>query len=224
MCTSPKKSFRAAYTSGFTLIELLTVIAIVGILSAIALPVVSKATSTAKQSKKMAVFRQYGIAHSLFVNDNKGNVVFVKIPSDTFKTLLLPYFNFPQNQKVDFFKPVDLSDPTYEGYDPEKPWNNGFGMNNKIALPDDIRKNNDPTRPYKLTSITYPQHRVLFGDSVVTEMQIDPLNLDACLVTSRHAGGRKGMFILFNNSVVLYTKTKAEAAMKDPATIGTIPE
>jgi prepilin-type N-terminal cleavage/methylation domain-containing protein len=224
MCTSPKKSFRAAYTSGFTLIELLTVIAIVGILSAIALPVVSKATSTAKQLKKMAVFRQYGIAHSLYVNDNKGNVVFVKIPQDTFKTLLLPYFNFPQNQKVDFFKPVDLSHPTYEGYDPEKPWNNGFGMNNKIALPDDTGKNNQPDHPYKLTNITYPECRVLFGDSVVTEMQIDPLNLDACLVTSRHAGGRKGMFILFNNSVVLYTRNKAVAALQKPAMVATIPE
>jgi prepilin-type N-terminal cleavage/methylation domain-containing protein len=223
MCTSRKKSFRAAYTSGFTLIELLTVIAIVGILSAIAFPFVSKAMSAAKQAKKMAVFRQYGIAHSLYVNDNKGNVVFVKIPQDTFKTLLLPYFNTP-NQKTDFFKPVDLSDPTYEGYDPGQPWNNGFGMNNKIALPDDIRKNNDPTRPYKLTSITYPQHRVLFGDSVVTEMQIDPLNLDACLVTSRHAGGRKGMFVLFDNRVVLYSRAKAEAAMNDPAKVAAIIE
>jgi hypothetical protein len=171
----------------------------------------------------MAVFRQHGIAHSLYVNDNKGNVVFVKIPQDTFKTLLLPYFNTP-NQKTDFFKPVDLSDPTYEGYDPGQPWNNGFGMNNRIALPGDTRKNNDPARPYRLANITDPQSRVLFGDSTLTEMQIDPLNLDACLVTSRHGGGKKGMFVLFDNRVVLYTRAKAEAAMKDPATIGTIPE
>jgi prepilin-type N-terminal cleavage/methylation domain-containing protein len=224
MSNSAKKTFRTAYASGFTLRELLTVIAIVGILSAIAVPALSKAMSAAKQAKKMAVFRQYGIAHTLYVNDNKGNVVFVKIPQDTFKTLLLPYFNFPQNQKVDFFKPVDLSHPTYEGYDPEKPWNNGFGMNNKIALPGDTGKNNQPDHPYKLTNITYPECRVLFGDSVVTEMQIDPLNLDACLVTSRHAGGRKGMFVLFNNRVILYNRAKAEIAMTDPAMFATIPE
>lgn len=117
MGTSLKKSFRAADKSGFTLIELLTVIAIVGILSAIAFPLVSRSMSAAKQAKKMAVFREYGIAHSLFVNDNKGNVVPVYDRSSpavaAFKSLLLPYFS-AKNQKADFFKPDDLTDGTFK--------------------------------------------------------------------------------------------------------------
>ena len=228
MSTSLKKSFRAADKSGFTLIELLTVIAIVGILSAIAFPLVSTSMSAAKQAKKMAVFRGYGIAHSLFVNDNKGNVVPVYDRSSpaaaAFKSLLLPYFS-AKNQKADFFKPDDLTDPTYEGYDPNLPWNNGIGMNTRIVLPVNNSVNNwKDGGPYKLMNITYPQTRVLFGDCTVDTFSIDPLKLDTCLVTSRHGGGKKGMFVLFDNRVVLYSRAKAEAAMNDPAKVPAIIE
>jgi len=230
MSTSPKSSFRFAVKSGFTLIELLTVIAIVGILSAIAFPLVSRSMSAAKEVKKMAVFREYGLAHSLFVADNKGNVVPVadqRVPGTTgvaFRALLLPYFG-AKNQKAEFFKPVDISHPTYADYDPEVPYNNGIGMNTRIVLPVNNRVNNwRDGGPYKLISITHPQYRVLFGDSKVKEYFIDPLKLDDSLITSRHGSGTKGMFVLFDNSVVLYTKTKASMAMNDPAKVPTIQE
>jgi hypothetical protein len=188
--------------------------------------------ANATEAKKIGVFRQYGIAHSGFVADNNGNVVPVYDRSSTdpnvsqpgFKTLLLPYFG-EKNQQGAFFKPVDISHPSYQGYDPGKPWNNGIGMNTRIVLPEKNSVNNwREGGPYKLFTITYPQYRVLFGDCTADTYSIDPLKLDQCLVTSRHGGGKKGMFVLFDTRVVLYTRAQAEQAMKDPSQVPNTPD
>jgi len=56
----------------FTLVELLTVIAIVGILAAIIIPVVGKVRDTAKLTAGVNNLRQATLATILFANDNKG--------------------------------------------------------------------------------------------------------------------------------------------------------
>ena len=57
---------------GFTLIELLTVIAVVGVLAAILIPVAGRVRASAKQSKCAASLRTIHQAFGLYASDNKG--------------------------------------------------------------------------------------------------------------------------------------------------------
>jgi prepilin-type N-terminal cleavage/methylation domain-containing protein len=65
-------SARSSAVVGFTLIELLTVIAIIGILAAILIPVVGKVRSNAKFSINVSNVRQWTYACTLHINDHKG--------------------------------------------------------------------------------------------------------------------------------------------------------
>ncbi|AHF91754.1 N-terminal cleavage protein [Opitutaceae bacterium TAV5] len=55
----------------FTLIELLTVIAIIGILAAIIIPVVGKVRETARKTRCLSATRQIGIAFLAYAGDHK---------------------------------------------------------------------------------------------------------------------------------------------------------
>ncbi len=61
--------------AAFTLIELLTVIAIIGILAAILIPVVSSVRESARGSKCVSNMRQIGNAILLYANDNDGRIL-----------------------------------------------------------------------------------------------------------------------------------------------------
>ena len=66
-----RRGFSAPSTKAFTLIELLTVIAIIGVLAGIMIPVVSKVRSAAKASACVSNLREMGRAFLLYANDNK---------------------------------------------------------------------------------------------------------------------------------------------------------
>lgn len=77
MNPTPNKSFFSAAAKNrhaFTLIELLTVIAIIGILAAIIIPVTTRVRESAKQASCLTNMRQIGVANALYTADNKGQL------------------------------------------------------------------------------------------------------------------------------------------------------
>src|SRR5262245_25915619 len=56
---------------GFTLIELVVVIAIIGILAALLLPVMSTAKEKGRRTKCISNLHQFGVANTLYADDNR---------------------------------------------------------------------------------------------------------------------------------------------------------
>lgn len=78
---------------GFTLVEMLSVIAVVGILAAIIIPVVSGVRERAKEGASLANLRQIGAGLSLYVNDNNGELPLLSVDyaNQYWSRSLMPY-------------------------------------------------------------------------------------------------------------------------------------
>jgi prepilin-type N-terminal cleavage/methylation domain-containing protein/prepilin-type processing-associated H-X9-DG protein len=146
--------------SGFTLIELLTVIAIIGILAAILIPVVGKARESAQRAQCVSNLRQIGTGIYLYADDHDGRMpgpYFAPIPHSTtgtsatrvFTNDMAPYLqpNAPRNEQT--IIDVVVSPAFYRHFNAEADVRNGisyrlntvdelFGNNSSSNLPNPL--------------------------------------------------------------------------------------
>ncbi len=85
-----------ARNAGFTLIELLTVIAIIGILAAILIPVVNSVREQARRSQCMSNMRQVGLAILMYEGDHG------RLPGPIFRRIARPADDDPDYRELNW--------------------------------------------------------------------------------------------------------------------------
>jgi len=122
--------------SAFTLVELLTVIAIVGILAAIIIPVVGKVRDSARKTECVSNLRQIGTSMRLYANENRGNFPPMTPPlagggTGTWVDAIFPYLATRSSSAQGAVASGDLLSTVFicpKGTDPS-PNNNTYGYN-----------------------------------------------------------------------------------------------
>jgi prepilin-type N-terminal cleavage/methylation domain-containing protein len=208
MNTTPISSSSSRKREAFTLIELLTVIAIIGVLSAILIPVVGNVRNSSNKTKSLANLRQIYVAADLYKNDNKGRILGGEIKktwddgseSKAFwNEALLPYLGLDEDTPDTFRMAEKMMACPGITEDDSSYWIWGYGINIKPGLPEVDEQNLDytnqdgstPSWTHKFlqVKITEPSSRMFFCASsewqVTTSMKFpafDRFGDDTCPV------------------------------------------
>jgi prepilin-type N-terminal cleavage/methylation domain-containing protein/prepilin-type processing-associated H-X9-DG protein len=146
--------------TGFTLIELLAVIAIIGILAAILIPVVGSVRESAASSRCAGNLRQLGMATGLFANDNKQAL---PRQTDEFVLDLWPYA-YRSDTELPVLAgnpPAALAGTVFECSgvaDDATAVKRSYGINAHLL------GGADPARQVRMTDLTSPGSTLLYGD------------------------------------------------------------
>jgi prepilin-type N-terminal cleavage/methylation domain-containing protein len=146
---------------GFTLIELLTVIAIIGILAAIIIPVVGRVRNSAKATQNLSQLRNLATAAVTFSNDNKGRVPGLGLNTqDRWPMQLFSYIGIPNGDKLraysySIYHNTKTPFEDYQTTDGRGNANGCYGYNNEFQ---------PAIAGILLQSVQNPSATIMFGD------------------------------------------------------------
>ena len=197
--------FKLTATYAFTLIELLTVIAIIGVLVGLALPVLGRVRAEARRVNCLSNLRQLGVALRTYTTDARGCL---PSPSDVFGDAACWFYavdaylsgqhssNTPSlAQKTAHIK----QDPVWKGFDADSQakWRT-IKMNRKLACPTN-NPNSTITSLRGIFHIRSPATTPLLFDGTVEKTNSDAFKkrYDGWEVHAelRHRGGANILFV-----------------------------
>ena len=223
-------SLTAHRRNAFTLIELLTVIAIIGILAGILIPVVGRVRESAKNSACLSNLRQIGTAFHLHATDRGGTFPPSQransdiYPAGSIWTIeihpylegrdIAPNGGIPTPQEwlagtsAAIVCPSHLNTDAYES----APWMTGYAMNYRLYSPDVPLSNTDNgvATTWNLGSIemsSVPASRkILVADHHAFQFEVTQFgklnpHIAALRLFKRHGGGNSSNYLFVDGSV-----------------------